>query len=874
MKINRKGFTLIELLGVIVILSLVVWFATYGVINALNNSKEQASIISESSIMAAATTFSTEKNDDNDRWIDVSGSDSKYFCTTVEELINNGLLDKNAKFKDDNIDKYSYIAIKKNKVTFTTSIPIILTDTSSDDYTICSGNIKNEDIISYPTLGSSSPYTDTLEVNFTDGKAESAIKDRTCEYGYYPGQVLGKGTVSNGKCIFEGLRDNSTYYVRVCMTTEKNSYICSNSESRKTLKVQGSTFSTNEDKINIEYDNTGIKGEGGYYFSIPMSGTSASGVKKCTIVEDESTSQDAFSRHKYIINCSDETTNTIEADTWYKSDTITPVITVTEGNGGQLETYTYDKSGNYIHNYDNIYSRGITFSKGEADTIDGKAEDIYKTCVSTDYSCNITSPSIEKEGYTIVGWGLSGSTTSSWDPKTSKSVNGDYIYYPIFKNRVNIQLSVNGGNLTSVTGGNNKAYYWKTDSSGIIYKSTDYGQKYDKNFFYMNNGATLGGDGLPNYNNAEYINITRDGYTVINDSEWICLSGCSTSNKVFSQSKAYKSSEFCDASSNSCTVVLGVNWQDAYKISYDANGGSGAPKSQTKEKDKNITLSGTKPTRSGYTFLYWNTKKDGSGDSYMSGGTYIDNESVTLYAQWRDNKQTLTYNNNGGSGCTSKKVTKGSAYGYLCTPTRSGYTFVGWFDANYKDSPLNYYADNNSDVYAYFKYDASLLYKHYLTYGKSENRRISQYISTDIFNEAGDKTIYAGWIKFFILESITPLEQVDYATVATFTYAPYVCRSSLGINTSNCTIQVRSSDCAIKSSAGATTNCLSSDEWHDISGVTINAYYYTSNSNVSSATASTNNSRHCIDYRAVGTDSSGNYIASDNYITSCYTIVR
>ena len=168
----------------------------------------------------------------------------------------------------------------------------------------------------------------------------------------------------------------------------------------------------------------------------------------------------------------------------------------------------------------------------------------------------------------------------------------------------------------------------------------------------------------------------------------------------------------------------------------------------------------------------------------------------------------------------------------------------------------------------------SLLYKHYLTYGKSENRRISQYISTDIFNEAGDKTIYAGWIKFFILESITPLEQVDYATVATFTYAPYVCRSSLGINTSNCTIQVRSPDCAIKSSAGATTNCLSSDEWHDISGVTINAYYYTSNSNVSSATASTNNSRHCIDYRAVGTDSSGNYIASDNYITSCYTIVR
>ena len=43
------------------------------------------------------------------------------------------------------------------------------------------------------------------------------------------------------------------------------------------------------------------------------------------------------------------------------------------------------------------------------------------------------------------------------------------------------------------------------------------------------------------------------------------------------------------------------------------------------------------------------------------------------------NKAILTYKNNGGSGCTSKTVEKGKTWGTLCTPTRSGYNFGGWY---------------------------------------------------------------------------------------------------------------------------------------------------------------------------------------------------
>lgn len=51
---------------------------------------------------------------------------------------------------------------------------------------------------------------------------------------------------------------------------------------------------------------------------------------------------------------------------------------------------------------------------------------------------------------------------------------------------------------------------------------------------------------------------------------------------------------------------------------------------------------------------------------------------ITLLAA---NSVKLTYNNNGGSGCYSTSVVTGSTYGTLCTPTRDGYSFGGWYTA-------------------------------------------------------------------------------------------------------------------------------------------------------------------------------------------------
>lgn len=129
--------------------------------------------------------------------------------------------------------------------------------------------------------------------------------------------------------------------------------------------------------------------------------------------------------------------------------------------------------------------------------------------------------------------------------------------------------------------------------------------------------------------------------------------------------------------SNTSEVVY--YYEKTYTISYDANGGSGAPASQTKAHTKNLTLSSTKPTRTGYSFLGWGTSASGSAQ-YQPGTTYTANGDVTLYAIWTPNKYTVSFNANGGSGAPSSQTKYHGMALTLSTakPTRSGYTFAGW----------------------------------------------------------------------------------------------------------------------------------------------------------------------------------------------------
>ena len=117
----------------------------------------------------------------------------------------------------------------------------------------------------------------------------------------------------------------------------------------------------------------------------------------------------------------------------------------------------------------------------------------------------------------------------------------------------------------------------------------------------------------------------------------------------------------------------------SYTVSYNANGGSGAPSSQTKWHGKTLTLSSTKPTRTGYTFQGWATSSGGSV-AYAAGASYTGNTTITLYAVWKANTYTVKFDANGGSGAPSNQT---KIYGQTLTlsstkPTRANYNFKGW----------------------------------------------------------------------------------------------------------------------------------------------------------------------------------------------------
>lgn len=82
-----------------------------------------------------------------------------------------------------------------------------------------------------------------------------------------------------------------------------------------------------------------------------------------------------------------------------------------------------------------------------------------------------------------------------------------------------------------------------------------------------------------------------------------------------------------------------------FTLNYDANGGNGAPASQTYkatsqyEKSYTFTISSQTPTREGYNFLGWNTDKNAATASKQPGNTIVvnnNNNPTTLYAVWEE----------------------------------------------------------------------------------------------------------------------------------------------------------------------------------------------------------------------------------------------
>lgn len=159
------------------------------------------------------------------------------------------------------------------------------------------------------------------------------------------------------------------------------------------------------------------------------------------------------------------------------------------------------------------------------------------------------------------------------------------------------------------------------------------------------------------------------------------------------------------------TTINLTSYTTGYTVTYNANGGSGAPSSQTKTNGVALTLSAIKPTKVStstgsytvtlnanggtcytsslsatktisYTFSEWNTNSSGTGTSYNPGASYTANANLNLYAIYT-------------SSTSTSAVT-------LPTPTRDGYEFVGWATSSTATSGMtgSYTPTGNVTLYA------------------------------------------------------------------------------------------------------------------------------------------------------------------------------
>ncbi len=122
-----------------------------------------------------------------------------------------------------------------------------------------------------------------------------------------------------------------------------------------------------------------------------------------------------------------------------------------------------------------------------------------------------------------------------------------------------------------------------------------------------------------------------------------------------------------------------------YTLTYDANGGSGAPSSVS--NITSTTISSIVPIRDGYDFLGWSTDEYATYASYVAGDSVSLTSNTTLYAVWRRIVYTITYNANGGSNAPSYQE-KLHGEDLILTeskptpPSRESVTYTIYFNTN------------------------------------------------------------------------------------------------------------------------------------------------------------------------------------------------
>lgn len=123
-------------------------------------------------------------------------------------------------------------------------------------------------------------------------------------------------------------------------------------------------------------------------------------------------------------------------------------------------------------------------------------------------------------------------------------------------------------------------------------------------------------------------------------------------------------------------ITLYAKWNpNIYKVSFNSVKGSSV--AYQKVKYKGLVSIPKKPTKVGNSFAGW--YKDAKYKTSWNFGTSRVTSNITLYAKWTANKYTIQFDTQGGSKVASKTVTYNGMVSAPPSPTKTGYSFAGWY---------------------------------------------------------------------------------------------------------------------------------------------------------------------------------------------------
>ena len=280
-------------------------------------------------------------------------------------------------------------------------------------------------------------------------------------------------------------------------------------------------------------------------------------------------------------------------------------------------------------------------------------------------SWTVTMPTGSKTGYTLQGFATSSGGSVKYSPGQFTSSLKDVALYAVWaeapKPTYTVTFNANGGSVSPSS---------KTVTSG---SSTT----------------------APTPTRSGY---TFDGwYTAASGGTYVCRGGGSTGA----------------ITSNKTLYAHWIKNITYYTVTWNANGGSVSPSSSTVASGSSVTA--PTPTKTGYTFDGWYTASSGGTRVCGGGGsTGSITSSRTYYAHWTAKTYAVSFNANGGSGGQSgtKTATYGSAMPAISTtaPTRTGYTFGGWYDTSASTGGTQYYTAAGASARTWDKASNTTLY--------------------------------------------------------------------------------------------------------------------------------------------------------------------